>query len=229
MNTIPVIFDCDGVLVNTETLVIGIELEAMAELGVTYERDAFIRTYLGCSEDDFEKGLDADHRAVHGTGLPDGFFAAMERRRVAALERDVAAIDAAHAFAASLTGPRAVASSSRTPVLKMKLEKTGFAPLFGRHVHGGDDVKAGKPAPDLFLRAAKHLGVDPAQCLVIEDSVFGVQGARNAGMRAWGFTGGGHCPQGHGAMLKAAGAEAVFAHFDEIADAWRGAGRRAAG
>ncbi|MEQ8404801.1 MAG: HAD family phosphatase [Oceanicaulis sp.] len=216
-----VIFDCDGVLVNTETIVIGIELQAMAELGVEYERDAFIRKYLGCSEADFEHGLNADHRAVHGTGLPDGFFEAMEQRRVRALESDVAAIAGAHAFAASLTGPRAVASSSRTPVLHMKLKKTGLAPLFGDHIHGGDDVKAGKPAPDLFLRAAGRLGTDPGDCLVIEDSVFGVQGARNAGMRAWGFTGGGHCPAGHGDQLREAGAEAVFGHFDRVGEAWR--------
>ncbi|MGJ3231754.1 MAG: HAD family hydrolase [Oceanicaulis sp.] len=222
-----VIFDCDGVLVNTETIVIGIELEAMAELGVHYERDAFIRKYLGCSETDFEAGLDADHRAAHGTGLPDGFFEAMEQRRVKALETDVAAISGAHTFAASLSGPRAVASSSRTPVLHMKLKKTGLKPLFGAHIHGGDDVKAGKPAPDLFLRAAGHLGVDPSDCLVIEDSAYGVQGARNAGMRAWGFTGGGHCPAGHGDQLEAAGAEAVFDHFDDIAAAWRNADQSA--
>lgn len=215
-----VIFDCDGVLVNTETIVIGIELAAMAELGVVYERDAFIRTYLGCSEPDFEAGLDADHRAVHGRGLPEGFFADMERRRVEALERDVRAVDGARAFAASLQGPRAVASSSRTPVLKMKLERTGLADLFGPHVHGGDDVKAGKPAPDLFLRAAEHLKIASSDCLVIEDSVFGVQAGRAAGMRTWGFIGGGHCPQGHGDALKAAGAEAVFTHFDDIAEAW---------
>lgn len=220
--TAAVIFDCDGVLVNTETIVIGIELDAMAELGVRYERDAFIRTYLGCSEADFEAGLNADHRAVHGTGLPDGFFEAMERRRVEALENDVVAVAGAQDFASSLQVPRAVASSSRTPVLHMKLNKTGLAPLFGGHIHGGDDVKAGKPAPDLFLRAAAHLGVDPAACLVIEDSVFGVQAARNAGMRAWGFTGGGHCPAGHDATLLGAGAVAVFENFDDIAAAWRG-------
>jgi beta-phosphoglucomutase-like phosphatase (HAD superfamily) len=82
-------------------------------------------------------------------------------------------------------------------------------------------VKAGKPAPDLFLRAAGHLDVDPSDCLVIEDSVFGVQAAAAAGMRAWGFTGGGHCPAGHGDALLEAGAEAVFAHFDQIAEAYR--------
>ncbi|MGX6646321.1 HAD family hydrolase [Maricaulaceae bacterium MS644] len=223
-----VIFDCDGVLVNTETIVIDIELKAMAELGVPYKRDAFISKYLGSSEDDFEAGLDADHRRVHGVGLPPGFLAALERRRVSALEADVAAIDGAQRFAASLTLPRAVASSSRTPVLKMKLEKTGFAPLFGVHVHGGDDVAKAKPAPDLFLRAAAHLGVDPGRCVVIEDSVFGVTAARRAGMKVWGFTGGGHCPDDHGETLKRAGAAAVFEHFDPIAAAFHGQQKPAA-
>ncbi|XBQ17230.1 MAG: HAD family phosphatase [Oceanicaulis sp.] len=215
-----VIFDCDGVLVNTEAIVVDIEIAAMAELGVTYDRDAYIARYVGCSEEDFEAGLDADHRAVHGGGLPAGFMDALEARRVRALEREVAAIDGVREFAASLDCPRAVASSSRTPVLKMKLRKTGLAPLFGAHVHGGSDVAHAKPAPDLFLRAADGLCADPADCLVVEDSVYGVTAARRAGMTAWGFIGGGHCPDGHGRGLAAAGAERVFGSYAALSAAY---------
>lgn len=216
-----VIFDCDGVLVNTESIVIDIEISAMAGLGVTYDREDFIRKYLGCSEPDFETGLDADCRSATGSGLPEGFFEALETRRVAALARDVAAIPGVHDFASSLECSRAVASSSRRDVLAMKLRKTGLAPLFGAQVHSGDDVANGKPAPDLFLLAARGLGKDPAHCLAIEDSVSGVRSARSAGMTVWGFTGGGHCPSGHGTELASAGAASVFEDFGAIGAAFR--------
>jgi HAD superfamily hydrolase (TIGR01509 family) len=219
-----VIFDCDGVLVNTEALVIDIEIAAMARLGVVYERADFIATYMGASEADFERGLDADHRAVHGAGLPGGFFDQMKAERYAHLERHIEAVPGAEAFAARLSAPRAVASSSERDALAMKLGKTGLAPLFGAQVHSAEDVANAKPAPDLYLHAAARLGVDPALSLAIEDSASGVRSARAAGMTCWGFTGGGHCPPGHGDRLRAAGAQAVFETFEALSAAYDAAG-----
>ncbi len=219
-----VIFDCDGVLVNTEALVIDLEIAAMGRLGVTYDRAVFIAKYLGASEPDFERGLNADHRAVHGAGLPDGFFKQMKAEKYAYLERHVEAVPGAHAFAAGLTAPRAVASSSEREALAMKLARTGLAPLFGDQVHSAEDVTHAKPAPDLYLHAAARLGVDPAMSLAIEDSAAGVKAAVAAGMTCWGFTGGGHCPPGHDRLLRDAGAKVVFATFEEIAAAYDAAG-----
>lgn len=219
-----VIFDCDGVLVNTEALVIDLEIAAMGRLGVAYDRSEFIAKHMGASEPDFERGLNADHQAVYGAGLPAGFFAQMKADKYAHLERHVEAVPGAHAFAASLTAPRAVASSSERDALAMKLARTGLAPLFGDQVHSAEDVTNAKPAPDLYLHAAAQLGVDPAISLAIEDSASGVKAAVAAGMTCWGFTGGGHCPPGHDRRLKGAGAHAVFATFGEIAAAYEAAG-----
>lgn len=219
-----VIFDCDGVLVNTEALVIDLEIAAMARLGVEYDRAAFIAKYMGASEPDFEAGLNADHRAACGTGLPEGFFARLKADKYAHLERRIEAVPGARDFAAQLTVPRAVASSSQREALAMKLARTGLSRLFAGQVHSAQDVKAAKPAPDLYLRAAQALGVDPGRSLAIEDSAAGVTSARAAGLTCWGFTGGGHCPPGHDATLASAGAHAVFATFKEIAAAYEAAG-----
>ena len=219
-----VIFDCDGVLVNTEALVIGIEIAAMAGVGVTYERDAFIARYLGASEADFEAGLNADHAAVHGRALPAGFFDQMKAQRYAHLERHIAAVPGAAEFAGRLRVPRAVASSSERQALAMKLKQTGLAGLFGDQVHSAEDVDRGKPAPDLYLHAAQALGVEPAMSLAIEDSAAGVRSAVAAGMTCWGFTGGGHCPPGHDAKLIATGAQAAFSTFDAMSAAYDAAG-----
>lgn len=219
-----VIFDCDGVLVNTEALVIDLEIAAMARLGVSYERTAFIAKYMGASEPDFERGLNADHQSVHGAGLPPGFFQQMKAERYAHLEAHIEAVPGARAFVERVKAPRAVASSSERGPLAMKLRRTGLADLFGPHVYSADDVVTAKPAPDLYLHAAKGRGVDPALSLAIEDSVAGVRAAKAAGMTCWGFTGGGHCPDGHDALLRGAGADAVHATFEAMAAAYDAAG-----
>jgi HAD superfamily hydrolase (TIGR01509 family) len=219
-----VIFDCDGVLVNTEALVIDLEIAAMGRLGVAYDRAEFIAKYMGASEPDFERGLNADHRSVHGAGLPEGFFAQLKTDKYAHLERHIERVPGAETFVSSLSAPRAVASSSERGALAMKLSRTGLADLFGDQVHSADDVANAKPAPDLYLHAANRLGVDPALSLAIEDSAAGVRSARAAGMACWGFTGGGHCPPGHDALLRQAGADAVFATFEDISRAYEAAG-----
>lgn len=215
-----VIFDCDGVLVNTEAIVTDIEMAAMARLGVRYERADFIARYVGTSMTDFKSGLNADHHRVHGRDLPEGFFDALRAEAYGELHARIEALPGVRDFVASLTAPRAVASSSEREILGVKLQRTGLADLFGAHVHSAQDVEKAKPAPDLYLRAARHLTVDPAQSLAIEDSATGVRAAVAAGMTCWGFTGGGHCPPGHGERLRAAGAAAVFDHFEAIAAAY---------
>jgi HAD superfamily hydrolase (TIGR01509 family) len=215
-----VIFDCDGVLVNTEAIVTDIEIAAMAKLGVRYEPADFIARYVGTSMADFKSGLNADHHRVHGRDLPDGFFDALKAEAYGELAARIEALPGVFDFASSLAAPRAVASSSDRDMLGLKLRRTGLAELFGAHVHSAQDVETAKPAPDLYLRAARHLGVDPAQSLAIEDSASGVRAAVAAGMTCWGFVGGGHCPPGHGDRLRAAGAAAVFDHFDAIAAAY---------
>jgi len=112
---------------------------------------------------------------------------------------------------------KAVASSSTKEGLERKLRQVGLWPHFEPHVYSADHVANAKPAPDLFLHAADQLGVRPEQCLVLEDSVNGVVAARAAGMRVWGFLGGGHVHDGLGNRLTAAGAERLVRDWPEAA------------
>ena len=101
--------------------------------------------------------------------------------------------------------------------MERKLRRTGLWEYFAPHVYGAEHVANAKPAPDLFLHAAAALDVAPADCLVLEDSVNGVIGARAAGMTVWGFLGGGHVHDGLGARLTAAGAERLVRDWPEAA------------
>jgi HAD superfamily hydrolase (TIGR01509 family) len=120
------------------------------------------------------------------------------------------------AFLDRLPYRRCVASSSDQTRIRLSLEVTGLLPFFGEHLFSSHEVARGKPAPDLFLHAAKAMGVAPARCVVIEDSPFGVEGARAAGMTAIGYIGGSHLEPPHAEVLLAAGAHAVEADWDAI-------------
>jgi HAD superfamily hydrolase (TIGR01509 family) len=143
---------------------------------------------------------------------------------LAACEEEGAALamPGIHALLDGLDGRKlCVASSSSPDWLRRTLGQTGLWQRFAPHVYSAVTVARGKPAPDLFLLAAAGVGAAPADCIVIEDSVAGVQAARAAGMRAFGFCGGGHCAPGHDRRLLAEGAEAVFEHMNELAAALR--------
>ena len=116
----------------------------------------------------------------------------MNERLLSRFEQELLPIPGIQTLVGKLDVCFCVASSSRTERLRRSLELTGLMPLFGDHVFSADSVKRGKPAPDLFLYAAERMGVAPARCLVIEDSVPGILAAKAAGMEAIGFTGGSH-------------------------------------
>jgi len=154
--------------------------------------------------------------AEHGCTLPEGFAAAVQARIDAAFERDLQVIPGIHETLDRLQAASCVASSSTLARLRHSLGLTGLYARFAPHVFSAEQVLRGKPAPDLFLHAAAQMRCDPARCLVIEDSVSGVRGAVAAGMRVWGFIGGGHCADGHEALLRDVGAERVFEHMPDL-------------
>ena len=119
--------------------------------------------------------------------------------------------------------PKGVASSSTPDWLARHLGQTDLWARFAPHVYSVVEVARGKPAPDLFLHAAARLGIAPARCLVVEDSVAGVRAAVAAGMTTFGFCGGGHCGSGHAQRLEDAGAVATFADMAACGVALRGA------
>jgi HAD superfamily hydrolase (TIGR01509 family) len=205
-----IIFDCDGVLVDSEAIILAFELRALAELGLSFDQGDYVSRFMGLSLTDYFHALDAERRARLGKGLPREVFDRTVADSQVALERDLEAIDGIHALVDALDLPMAVASSSFPSSLDMKLHKTDLHTRFDPHIYSTQLVASGKPAPDIYLFAAERLDVAPEACIVIEDSVNGVRGAVAAGMTAWGFTGGGHADPGLGDRLGKAGAAEVF-------------------
>lgn len=226
-----VIFDCDGVLVDSEVLAIKGERAALAEFGLDYAPEDYVRRFVGLHDGAFFSQLRADFLARHAREAPADFETRIldGRRR----ERDalvmVEGADAALREAKTARRAVAVASSSRAHFLEAKLKRTGLYDLVAPHVYSADAVESGKPAPDIFLYAAQKLGVAPENCLVLEDSENGVKAGLAAGMTVWGFLGGGHCYAGHGARLSAAGARRLVARFADFAAALDGAMARGRG
>jgi beta-phosphoglucomutase-like phosphatase (HAD superfamily) len=210
-----VIFDCDGVLVDSEVLALEVELAAAAEIGLTYDVADYKARFMGRTTAVFFDLLEEDCRTRTGRGFPDGFRESCYGNYRAQLHR-LKEVGGALSVVRSLKQPKAVASSSTADALEEKLKRTGLWSYFAPHVYSTDLVAHGKPAPDIFLHAAKMLDVKPADCLIIEDSLNGVLAARAADMCVWGFLGGGHMDESSGAGLLAAGAERVFHHWDQF-------------
>jgi|SRR3954468_24178852 HAD superfamily hydrolase (TIGR01509 family) len=215
-----VIFDCDGVLVDSEILACEVQARAITSYGLALTGKEVAARFLGISakdmrtavELDLGRPLPDDHEKRCGEELFDQFR--RELKPVAGMVEVVQDLAAAgHA--------RCVASSSSPERIALALEVTGLRDLFGSYVFSSTMVARGKPAPDLFLFAAEAMGAASACCTVIEDSVSGIKAARSAGMRAIGFSGGAHCGPAHGTELVRAGAHQVCADAAELARALR--------
>lgn len=221
MNFDAIIFDCDGVLVDSEVLAIRGERAALAALGLEYTPEDYVRRFVGLHDAAFFHQLKDDHRARLGCEAAPDFEERVldgRRREMHALTM-IAGADAALMAAKDRAGRIAVASSARAVFLESKLKRMGLFDLASPHVYSADLVAAGKPAPDIFLYAAEKIGAHPARCLVLEDSVNGVRAGLAAGMTVWGFTGGGHCFAGYGERLAAAGAHRILPDFAAFLDA----------
>jgi beta-phosphoglucomutase-like phosphatase (HAD superfamily) len=216
-----VIFDCDGVLVDSEVLAIRGERGALDGLGLSYTPEDYVRRFVGLHDAAFFHQLKSDHRARLGReAAPDFEERVLEgrRREMHALTM-IAGADAALIAAKERCGRIAVASSARAVFLESKLKRMDLFDLAAPHVYSADLVAAGKPAPDVFLYAADKIGAHPARCLVLEDSVNGVKAGIAAGMTVWGFTGGGHCFAGYGERLAEAGAHRILPDYKAFLDA----------
>jgi len=215
-----VIFDCDGVLIDSEVLSQREEVACLAAHGFPVPREEVATRYLGISG----AAMFADLEARFGRKVPQALIDDLRERIAAACETELTAMPGIHALLDRISAPVCVASSSRPERLAHTLGLTGLHHRFAPNVFSASQVANGKPAPDLFLFAAARMGAAPARCVVVEDSVAGVQAGVAAGMTVLGFCGGGHCPPEHGRALRAAGARAVFAHMDALRDPLAGRG-----
>ena len=214
MNPGLVIFDCDGVLIDSEMISVRVTTATLRDAGLEIDEDEVARRFLGLSD----ISLIASVEKQLGRPLGAGFSHALVARTLAAFEDDLRAMPGVEAAIRALSCKFCVASSSAPSRLARSLELTGLADLFGADVFSARMVACGKPAPDLFLHAAATMGVAPGDCLVIEDSAPGVIAAGRAGMRVFGFCGGSHLRGAAPvAALAAAGAHLVFDDMTRLA------------
>jgi beta-phosphoglucomutase-like phosphatase (HAD superfamily) len=213
--TSAILFDCDGVLVDSEILAVEVETDMLGELGLEYDHHEFKARFMGMSDKAFFAALNTDSIAQLGKPLPPDFAKRCGERLYIEVGKRLTEVTGARNAVLAWAGAKAVASSSTDERLARKLKKTALFDLFEPHIYSADHVTHAKPAPDLFLYAAKALDVAPADCLVIEDSVNGVTAGLAAGMRVWAFTGGGHFDDGLRKLLANAGAERVVADWNE--------------
>ncbi|GLK70003.1 HAD family hydrolase [Ancylobacter dichloromethanicus] len=183
-----IIFDCDGVLIDSETLAAGALIDALSHRGIEVDLDFVARHFIGRA---FPVIL-TEVKARFGVDLPPPFEEDYRSRLLAAFEAGLAPMEGAVETLAALRVPFCVATSSSPPRLAASLRLVGLDGVFAGRAFTASQVARGKPAPDLFLHAAARMGADPAACVVVEDSAAGVVAGLAAGMEVWHFVGGGH-------------------------------------
>jgi HAD superfamily hydrolase (TIGR01509 family) len=203
------------VLVDSEKLALEVELEVLADLGLTFDRDDYVLRFMGLSNDEFHAVMDAEAQKRLGRSI-SAEVRGSDRLR-AMMTAHLTEVPGAGDAVRGVRLPKAIASSGSRAGLERKLKRTGLWDHFAPHIYSADHVAKAKPAPDLFLHAAAALGIVPADCLVLEDSVNGVIGAKAAGMMVWGFLGGGHAHDRLGARLLEAGAEKLVWDWPQAA------------
>ncbi|HEY0187776.1 MAG TPA: HAD family phosphatase [Cellulomonas sp.] len=210
-----VLFDCDGVLVDSEPITIGVLRDMLAELGWDLTlRECWVR-FVGRSLRDELAVIGARTGAEVG----DAWIAEFRRRRNVALDRDLVPVPGAEAalraVAAAYQGRVACASGADRGKIELQLTKTGMRDVFGPHVYSGMETPRSKPAPDVYLAAAAGLGVDAGRCAVVEDTVAGVTAGVAAGATVLGYVPLGLVDPG-AAALRTAGARQLLTSMVEL-------------
>jgi HAD superfamily hydrolase (TIGR01509 family) len=206
------IFDCDGVLVDSELLANEALAELMSALGHPMTTEQAIQIFSGLRLRDVLESA----KALLSFPIPADLGAAAGQRLFERFRRELKPVKGVRDALDMLPYPRCVASSSSRERLDLSIEVTGLKGLFGDNVFSADQVQHGKPAPDLYLFAARSLGVIPANCIVIEDSTLGIQAAVSAGMKTVGFSGASHATVELAQRLKEAGANIVIAAMSDL-------------
>ena len=210
------ILDFDGVLIESEYVSNKQIADYLTAIGHPTSVEESMNNFMGLAGDAF---IGAIERWI-GRALPDDFHGAREAEDARVLAEGLEAVAGAVAFVESLPPdlPKAIASSSSVEWIERHLDHLGLRHHFGDHLYSGrTHVERGKPAPDLYLHAARELGADIRRTVIVEDSPVGVQGALASGAEVIGLAAGLHCFSGHAERLRALGVERVAHSFDEVA------------
>ncbi|PBB18581.1 HAD family hydrolase [Mesorhizobium sp. WSM4313] len=218
-----VIFDCDGVLVDSEALSVSALLGMIELAGGTVSEDAAYEHFLGKSMKSVREILGQEF----GLDISDRHLTAMRVDLMRKFREELKPIPGVKEVLPKLGLPCCVASSGTLERIRHALDVTGLLPLLEPHLFSATMVKRGKPAPDLFLHAASSMRTHPRKCLVIEDSPAGVAAARAAGMRVFAFTGGSHASNpALKARLASTEPDFIFADMLQLPDLIAGLGAR---
>lgn len=209
-----ILFDCDGVLVDSEIIAAKVESKLLTEAGYPISVEEMGERFSGMTWKNILLSIEKEIDIPLSASLIDKSEALLDQR----LAREVKAIEGVAFALARLKGPRCICSNSSSARLDMMLSKVGLKEQFAPHIFSAKDLGADrvKPKPDIFLHGAAQFGVAPSRCVVIEDSVHGVHAAREAGMRVIGFTGASHTYPSHADRLTDAGAETVIARMVDL-------------
>jgi HAD superfamily hydrolase (TIGR01509 family) len=181
-----IIFDCDGVLVDSERLSIRIDAIFLERLGWPMSQEEIVQRWVGRSDADMRTEIEAHI----GGPIPPDVEEEFGRIYREIFDRELAPVDGIRDALDLITIPRCVASSGKHDNIRRNLAMTGLSGYFGERIFSATDVEHGKPAPDLFLLAARTLGAEPSRCAVVEDSVYGVEAALAADMLPFAYAGG---------------------------------------
>ncbi|MEM7057941.1 MAG: HAD family hydrolase [Pseudomonadota bacterium] len=207
-----VIFDCDGVLIDSEHLACGADAQMLTEAGYPITTEEVAKRFAGVPHDAMYATIEDDW----GQALPAEFKDQVLDHITTLYRTELQPIPGVVDMLQRLDLPKCVASSSAPSKLALGLVETDLFDVLYPHIYSVALVERGKPHPDIFLYAADQHAIAPARCLVVEDSTAGVCAAKAAGMTALGFTGGSHCPSGHDKALRAAGADHVIANISDV-------------
>jgi HAD superfamily hydrolase (TIGR01509 family) len=209
-----IIFDCDGVLVDSEVISCRAHADVLSRHGYPITSDEVFERFLGRST----RQANLEIETELGRKLPDDYHAELQDELFGNFERDLEAIRGIHDALDRITQRVCVASSGSHQRMRVSLGSTSLYERLAPNIFSASQVKNGKPAPDLFLFAANEMKVPPERCVVIEDSVAGIAGARAAGMTVFGFCGGSHCGPGYAEILRQAGADLTFDDMRQLPD-----------
>lgn len=194
------IFDCDGVLIDSERIANRVLMEQLAGIGLDLPLEQVMKTFVGRTRD----GCIELAGRMLGRPLPDDFGATWDAQLYAALEREVKPVDGIPELLGTLQLPFCVASNGERERMSRALRAAGLMPLVAGRLFTASEVARPKPAPDLFLHAAKAMGVEPARCAVIEDTPTGVKAGVAAGMQVFAYAAAAHADE---SALRDAGAK----------------------
>ncbi|THV23114.1 HAD family hydrolase [Peteryoungia ipomoeae] len=209
-----ILFDCDGVLVDSEIIAAKVESKLLTEAGYPISVEEMGERFAGMTWKNILLSIEQEVDIPLSASLIDKSEQLLDQR----LAREVKIIEGVAFALARLDAPRCICSNSSAHRLDMMLTKVGLKQAFAPHIYSAKDLGADrvKPKPDIFLHGASQFGVSPGRCLVVEDSVHGVHAARAAGMRVVGFTGASHTYPSHADKLTDAGAETVISRMTDL-------------